>query len=61
MATGPRAICLLLLPQGRWPSQPAALAAEGERRDSVRSESTAPHPRDSPRPQMAHSRSRVPL
>lgn len=40
MATGPRAICLLLLPQGRWPSQPAALAAEGERRDSVRSEST---------------------
>lgn len=40
VATGPRAICLLLLPQGRWPSQPAALAAEGERRDRVRSEST---------------------
>lgn len=52
MATGPRAICLLLLPQGRWPSQPAALAAEGgEKRqrevrvDSLHIRGTVPGPR----------------
>lgn len=52
VTTGPRAICLLLLPQGPWPSHPTVLAAKGvERRqlkvqvNSLHIHGTVPGPR----------------